>query len=168
MKQAYIYETELGKLLIAQDAIGITDVTLLSGKEICTENAESGHTAQDYEFQETELIRETMKQLKEYLAGDRKEFTVKLNPQGTIFQEKVWKALLTIPYGETRSYKQIAEMVGNGKASRAVGMANHNNPVIVLIPCHRVIGANGTLVGYGGGLPLKEKLLKLEQCHRNV
>ncbi len=85
-----------------------------------------------------------------------------LNPNGTVFQKKVWNALCNIPYGETRSYKQVAEAVGNNKASRAVGMANNKNPIMIVIPCHRVIGSNGSLVGYAGGLDIKEKLLFLE------
>ena len=114
-------------------------------------------------FEETALLKEAANQLKEYLEGNRKEFTVKLHPSGTQFQEKVWEALRTIPYGETRSYKQIAEQIGNAKASRAVGMANHNNPIMCIVPCHRVIGASGKLVGYAGGLHLKEQLLNLEK-----
>jgi len=86
-----------------------------------------------------------------------------LNPRGTVFQKQVWKALLEIPYGETRSYKQIAEAIGNPKAVRAVGMANNRNPLLIVVPCHRVIGANGKLVGYGAGLDKKEFLLRLEK-----
>lgn len=88
---------------------------------------------------------------------------MKLEPEGTPFQKEVWNALLSIPYGETRSYGQIAEQVGNPKACRAVGLANNRNPIAIVIPCHRVIGADGRLVGYGGGLHIKERLLALEQ-----
>ena len=94
--------------------------------------------------------------------GKRKSFDLPLKPEGTEFQKKVWNALLDIPYGETRSYKDIAVAIGNPKACRAVGMANNRNPISIIIPCHRVIGANGSLVGYGGGLPIKIELLNLE------
>lgn len=112
--------------------------------------------------QETELFRQTFRELTEYFAGSRREFTVPMRPSGTPFQEKVWEALRAIPYGETRSYGQIAAQIGNPKSGRAVGMANHFNPIAILIPCHRVIGANGSMTGYGGGLDIKEILLKLE------
>ena len=109
------------------------------------------------------LQREVDKQMKEYFEGERKEFDLPLRPEGTDFQKKVWNALLEIPFGETRSYQDIANAVGSPKACRAVGMANHQNPIIIVIPCHRVIGKNGKLVGYGGGLSMKEKLLLLEK-----
>ncbi len=103
-----------------------------------------------------------MKELQEYFEGKRREFTVPLRPEGTAFQKQVWQALLTIPYGQTRSYGQIAAQIGKPGASRAVGMGNHCNPIAILIPCHRVIGANGSMTGYGGGLDIKEYLLKRE------
>lgn len=109
------------------------------------------------------LQREVDKQMGEYFEGERKEFDLPLRPEGTDFQKKVWNALLEIPFGETRSYQDIANAVGSPKACRAVGMANHQNPIIIVIPCHRVIGKNGKLVGYGGGLSMKEKLLLLEK-----
>lgn len=102
------------------------------------------------------------KQLVEYFNGERREFDIDLDIIGTEFQQRVWQALMKIPYGETVSYKDIAIAVGNPKALRAVGMANNKNKIPIIIPCHRVIGTNGKLVGYGGGLPVKEKLLKLE------
>jgi len=122
-----------------------------------------GVSIKDMNICETELLKEASRQLAEYLDGFRKTFDLPLNPQGTEFQKKVWNALCDIPYGEIRSYKQIAEAVGNPKASRAVGMANNRNPIMIFIPCHRVIGSNGSLVGYGGGLDMKEKLLSLEK-----
>ena len=109
-----------------------------------------------------DLAYETEKQILEYLDGKRTNFTLPLAPKGTDFQRKVWDALLTIPYGETRSYEEIAIAVGNPKGCRAVGMSNNRNPIMILIPCHRVIGKNGKLVGYGGGLDVKEALLELE------
>jgi len=101
-------------------------------------------------------------QLEEYFDGRRLDFDVAIRPSGTEFQMDVWKALLEIPYGETRSYSDIAESIGRPRACRAVGMANNRNPISIIIPCHRVIGADGSLVGYGGGLDMKQKLLDLE------
>ncbi|MGI5986148.1 MAG: methylated-DNA--[protein]-cysteine S-methyltransferase [Clostridiales bacterium] len=102
-------------------------------------------------------------QLNEYFSGKRKNFDLPLEPLGTEFQKKVWAALSEIPYGDTRSYKDIADRVGSPKAARAVGGANNKNPLIIVIPCHRVIGANGDLVGYGCGLDMKRFLLELEK-----
>ena len=101
-------------------------------------------------------------QLKEYFAGTRKEFDVPLDIKGTDFQKRVWNELQKIPYGKTISYKTLSEKLGDVKAIRAVGKANGQNPIAIIIPCHRVIGANGSLVGYAGGLAIKEKLLHLE------
>jgi methylated-DNA-[protein]-cysteine S-methyltransferase len=101
-------------------------------------------------------------QLKEYFAGTRKEFDVPLDIEGTDFQKRVWNELQNIPYGKTISYKSLSEKLGDVKAIRAVGKANGQNPIAIIIPCHRVIGANGSLVGYAGGLAIKEKLLHLE------
>jgi methylated-DNA-[protein]-cysteine S-methyltransferase len=111
---------------------------------------------------ETPLIKKAAAQIEEYLNGKRKKFSLPLAMHGTEFQMDVWRALQTIPYGETRSYKEIAELVHRPKAVRAVGMANHCNPISIIVPCHRVIGHDGSLVGYGGGLPLKKFLLELE------
>ena len=99
------------------------------------------------------------------MQGKRKEFDLPLSLHGTKFQIEDWKALQTIPYGETRSYQQIAEQLGNPKACRAVGMANHRNPIAVIIPCHRVIGKNGSLTGYAEGVEIKQALLELEHQH---
>ncbi len=110
----------------------------------------------------TELLAEAENQLREYFDGKRRKFQLPLAPEGTLFQRKVWEALLTIPYGETKSYKEIAVQIGNEKACRAVGMANHRNPIGIFIPCHRVIGSGGKLVGYAGGLDKKRFLLGLE------
>lgn len=110
-----------------------------------------------------ELTKLVFQQLDEYFAGTRKMFDFPYQLHGTPFQMKVWEALLEIPYGETRSYKDIAEAIGHPKAFRAVGMANHQNPIFIAIPCHRVIGSNGALIGYGGGLEMKKALLELEK-----
>ena len=111
----------------------------------------------------TPFLRKVAKEVKEYLNGKRKTFDIPLKLYGTDFQWSVWKALLMIPYGETRSYREIAEQIGNAKACRAVGMANHWNPIAIIVPCHRVIGSDGSLTGFGGGLTLKQQLLELEQ-----
>ena len=112
---------------------------------------------------ETDLLLETKEQLKEYFAGKRKAFDLPLSPQGTPFQAEVWRALSEIPYGETASYREIAEKIGRPRACRAVGMACRRNPLPIIIPCHRVIGKDGSLTGYEGGLAVKECLLRLEQ-----
>lgn len=109
------------------------------------------------------LLQQAVRELDEYFRGERRVFTLPLAPQGTPFQHSVWEALQRIPYGTTCSYGEIAATIGNPRASRAVGMANNKNPLPILIPCHRVIGADGRLVGYGGGLDIKKKLLALEQ-----
>jgi methylated-DNA-[protein]-cysteine S-methyltransferase len=108
------------------------------------------------------LLIETVRQLRAYFAGQLQRFEIALDMQGTDFQLRVWRELAAIPYGETRSYSQIADAVGAPKAVRAVGAANGANPIPIVVPCHRVIGAGGKLVGYGGGLALKKRLLELE------
>jgi methylated-DNA-[protein]-cysteine S-methyltransferase len=114
---------------------------------------------------EQPILKQTQTQLAEYFNGERREFSIPLAPQGTDFQKRAWQALTTIPYGQTRSYTQQAEMLGNVKAVRAVGGANGKNPILIIIPCHRVIGANGKLVGFSSGIEQKQFLLKLEQQH---
>lgn len=117
------------------------------------------------EGKEPPIVREAFRQLDLYLAGKLREFDLPLRPEGTAFMKKVWDALLKVPYGTTASYKDIAEGVGNPKAVRAVGMANARNPIAIFIPCHRIIGHGGKLVGYGGGQDLKKHLLELEAEH---
>ena len=126
------------------------------------ENPKRVRLAELVEDKKHPILLETQKQLNEYFAGQRTQFDLPLDFEGTEFQKKIWQALLTIPFGETRSYKQIAEQVGNVKAVRAVGAANGRNPISIIAPCHRVVGANGKLVGFAGGLENKEILLKLE------
>lgn len=109
------------------------------------------------------FFNDVIKQLQEYFKGTRQTFNIKLNPQGTDYQKTVWNALLTIPYGETRSYKDIAVKIGNEKGARSVGAANGKNPIPIIIPCHRVIGKNGKLTGFAFGTTIKEKLIKLEK-----
>ncbi|NRF13615.1 methylated-DNA--[protein]-cysteine S-methyltransferase [Vibrio coralliilyticus] len=108
------------------------------------------------------ILIKAIKQLDEYFSGSRKEFDLPLAAEGTVFQQQVWKALTTIPFGETWSYQQLADAIGNPKAVRAVGLANGKNPISVIVPCHRVIGKSGKLTGYAGGLERKAALLKIE------
>jgi len=150
MKYYYLYQTEIGPLWIGEENSCITFVVY---RELCA----------DYEKLETPLIKKTYIEIMEFLKGERTGFDVPLNPSGTEFQKKVWKALTTIPYGETCTYKQIAEAVDNPKGCRAVGLANNRNPIAIIVPCHRVIGSNGKLVGYAGGLEAKERLLAVER-----
>ena len=111
----------------------------------------------------TPLLRKAAEEIGEYFAGSRRKFTLPLAPDGSPFQPKVWEALRTIPYGETRTYKQIAIQIGHNQSFRAVGMANNRNPIVIVVPCHRVIGYDGKLTGYAGGLDVKEQLLALEK-----
>ncbi len=158
MDKLWVYEMSIGPIGIAEDGEGITNIFMAEERMI--------RLMEGMEKEKTPLIERAAGQLKEYLAGARREFDLPLHLQGTDFQKKVWEALQMIPYGETRSYQQVASMVGNEKACRAVGMANNKNPVMIVVPCHRVIGKNGKLVGYAGGLDKKETLLRLEREHR--
>lgn len=151
MKNFFFYDTDIGKITIAEEDGYITHV--LFGHE----------NLPDSRVNETALLKDAHKQISEYLKGERRSFDLPLSPSGTEFQQRVWKALTGIPYGETVTYEDIARKVGNEKACRAVGMANNRNPISLIIPCHRVIGKNGKLTGYGGGLGIKEYLLKLER-----
>ena len=151
MRSMYIIQTVIGPLTIIESENSITHIHFGEVKVMGIEE------------QRTELIEETEKQINDFYTGERDAFDLPLTLQGTEFQNKVWKALLEIPKGETRSYKDIAVAVGNPNASRAVGMANNRNPIPVIIPCHRVIGTNGKLIGFAGGLDLKEKMLMIER-----
>lgn len=147
----YTYPTAIGPITIAASPTALTHLLFETDKPL------------SFAQQETPLTQEAFRQLTEYLQGQRQIFELPLAPKGTPFQQAVWQALQSIPYAETRSYKQIAAQIGNPNAMRAVGMANNRNPIAIIIPCHRVIGASGKLVGYAGGLGLKTSLLKLEQ-----
>ena len=155
MKYLFYYDTEIGRVCIGEEDNYITNLYFGDERGI-----------KSFEVKETLLIKEAKKQLDEYFAGDRKSFDLPLKALGTEFQEKVWKELLEIPYGETKSYGKIAARIGIPKGPRAVGLANNRNPISIFIPCHRVIGKNGKLVGYGGGLDVKEFLLNLEKKYR--
>lgn len=111
----------------------------------------------------TPIIREAKAQVDAYFSGKLREFDLPLAPVGTEYMKKIWQLLTLIPYGETRTYGQIAAQAGNPKAARAVGLANHKNPIPIIVPCHRVIGAKGKLIGFGGGLDMKQQLLMLEK-----
>ena len=144
-------DTPLGVLRITEDQRGIVALKFADGADAAPQSGPKGLYLADAE-----------KQLLEYFVGKRRVFDLPLSPSGTPFQERVWKALQTIPYGETRCYQQLAGMIGNEKASRAVGMANNRNPILILIPCHRVVGKDGKLVGYAAGIQRKQHLLDLE------
>jgi|SRR5579864_147689 len=144
----------IGDLLLVGDADALHGVYFQSGPH--PHKPDKDWQAGDKPF------KETIHQLKAYFAGRLQRFDLPLEPQGTEFQMQVWRALRTIPYGKTWSYGQLAERVRRPKASRAVGAANGQNPIPVIIPCHRVIGADGSLTGFGGGLPIKRKLLAIE------
>ncbi len=152
MKKGFYYETLIGLVGIAEKDGSITNVFF-------------GRTVQPdlFEVAETELLASAARQLSEYLLGERRAFDLPLAPEGTAFEQTVWDALRGIPYGETRTYGQIAGVIGRPTASRAVGRANGRNPVSIFIPCHRVIGAGGESVGYAGGVELKLWLLALEE-----
>jgi methylated-DNA-[protein]-cysteine S-methyltransferase len=166
MKSAYFYDTMLGKILIAEDGKGITSLRIIPEEGINAPDP-SRLLNSSYTVCETELLNEAAGQLKEYLEGKRNVFDIKLNPAGTPFMQSVWEALRAIPYGQVRSYAQVAEAIGNPKACRAVGTACHNNPVLLMIPCHRVIGSDGSLTGFAAGLEIKRQLLGLEQERSN-
>jgi methylated-DNA-[protein]-cysteine S-methyltransferase len=148
-----------------------TEVLFLDGLKLRLVASESGIRAIEFTLAKpvdghqrdaNPLLREAVSQLHAYFARDLRRFKLPLDMHGTEFQKRVWRELETIPYGETRSYAQIAAAIGTPNAVRAVGAANGSNPVAIVVPCHRVIGSGGRLTGYGGGLPLKKRLLELE------
>jgi methylated-DNA-[protein]-cysteine S-methyltransferase len=149
-----IYESRLGPILAARDNNGIRLVNFkIKGNDF--------NIPPDWR-QDPQAMSDVFQQLEEYFAGDRQTFDLPLAPGGTPFMKRCWDFLLTIPYGQTTTYQTIARALGNPNASRAVGLANARNPIHIIIPCHRVIGANSHLTGYAGGLPIKQKLLELE------
>ena|ERR1051326_1390107 len=145
----------VGPLLVAATESGLRSVQFHRGKLPTTATGESWVESQ-------ERVRDYERQIEAYFRGELRAFDCKLDLVGTGFQKDCWRALLRIPYGETRTYAEIAREIGRPRAFRAVGQANHDNPIAIVVPCHRVVGANGTLTGYGGGLATKEILLKLE------
>lgn len=148
-------ESPVGPLLLVADDHGLRRIEFVNGRKPVQADPEWREDA--------EPLGETIRQLRAYFGGELERFDLALAPAGTQFQLAVWNRLCEIPYGETISYGELARRIGNPNASRAVGLANGSNPIPILIPCHRVIGSNGKLTGYGGGLPIKEKLLALER-----
>lgn len=155
MKSLFFYETEIGIISITEENNYITDISFVKDE-----------VDKKIPLIETPLLKEAAVQIREYLNGKRKLFNLPISPSGTEFRQKVWTALQTVPYGETRSYKEIAVQICNENACRAVGMANNKNPLPIIIPCHRVVGSNGKLVGYAGGLDIKKYLLNLEKTNK--
>lgn len=165
--QSTVFISPVGPLFLAASQKGLVALEFdvrLPGQQTIRPNPrdlrmeKSGLTFED----SAQTLRPYMQELEEYFAGARRQFTFGLDLRGTDFQLACWRALLAIPYGETRSYADIARAVGRPQGFRAVGMANNRNPVAIVVPCHRVIASDGTLCGYGGGLDLKRKLLELE------
>lgn len=154
MKNAFSFETEIGTLSLCQENNVITKLYFNNNAPL------------DFTNHKTALLEEAAYQIQAYLAGTLKVFSFPYQAKGTAFQKKVWSSLLTIPYGETRSYKDIATLINRPTAYRAVGSANNKNQLPLIIPCHRVIGSDQTLVGYAGGLKIKEFLLILEAKNR--
>ncbi len=152
MKLHY-YETAIGKIGIITDAAGKSITHLL----LPNDPAPKGVV-----LEETPLHQEAARQLNAYLQNQCKTFTLPFAPAGSAFFQSVWNALCAVPFGETATYKEIAQKVGSPKGFRAVGLANNRNPIPIFIPCHRIVGSNGALTGYRGGLPMKEKLLAIE------
>lgn len=150
-----IIDTPLGKLTIACNNQSL--ISLDFGEVNLEYSLEPRHP----------ILLITEEQLNRYFAGKLKKFDIPLDPQGTIFQKVVWTTLLEIPYGETVSYGNVAKRIGNPKSVRAVGQANNKNPIPIIIPCHRVVGKDGSLVGYGGGIEIKKFLLALEDAQSN-
>lgn len=157
MKYIRYIDTIIGKIGIIEENEQIIEVAINEEKK-----------KDEFVKKDTKLLNKAAKQLEEYFEGKRKDFDLPLKQEGTEFMQKVWQALQEIPYGETRSYKQVAEMIKNPKAVRAVGMANNKNNIPIIIPCHRVIGSNGKLVGYALGLEIKQALLDLEKKERGI
>ena len=148
-KCSYVFDSPIGKLFLAESDGALSDLSFCPVSNSI--------------YKETPILALTAQMLREYFDGQRREFDIELNLEGTEFQVRAWNALCTIPYGETRSYKEQAATVGNAKAFRAVGAANRKNPISIIVPCHRVIGSSGALVGYGCGLDKKQALLCLER-----
>lgn len=148
----FFYETDIGKIGIEEKDGFIVKV-----------HFDSNTSFKDEDIKETDVIKKAYVELNNYLNRDIKEFTIPLKLEGTEFMKEVWNGLLKIPYGETLSYKELGEKIGRPKAARAIGLACNKNPIPIFIPCHRIIGSNGKLTGYLGGLNIKKKLLEIEK-----
>lgn len=154
------YDSPVGRLLLAGSPAGLSLVSFSRGKHAVSVGS--------HWIEERKVFSSAIEQLEEYFAGKRRRFELVLRPHGSQFQRAVWTELQTISYGETISYKDLAQRIGKPKAVRAVGAANGANPIPIIIPCHRVIGSKGSLTGFGGGLPLKKRLLELESCQLSL
>lgn len=170
MKQSLTIDSPIGSLTVVATESAVTGIhfnnaahhnATTGGVALATHRSAPG-SADTSAPGSTLLLRQAATELAEYFAGQRRTFDFPTAPSGTLFQQAVWEALCTIPYGETRSYSQIAAQIGRPRACRAVGMANNRNPIAIVIPCHRVIGHAGALTGYAGGLDTKQRLLDLE------
>jgi methylated-DNA-[protein]-cysteine S-methyltransferase len=153
-------ESPVGRLLLAADEVGLRYLMFADGRDRAEPRLEWR--------EDSAALHEVMEQLRAWFAGELRDFDLKLAPEGPEFHKRVWRELCNIPYGETISYGELARRVGSPNASRAVGRANGANPIAIIIPCHRVIGSNGKLTGYGGGLPRKEFLLGLERSQMSL
>ena len=159
MIQYRTIDSPIGPLTLAGRSSALTTLRMVD------QTYEPSHTGWSLDLG---AFTDVVEQLDAYFAGELSDFDIELDLRGTGFQQRVWKALLTIPYGETRSYGEIAEQIGAPGAARAVGLANGHNPIAIIVPCHRVIGASGSLTGYGGGLDRKRTLLALEKRRTSV
>lgn len=157
MKYAWLDETPVGRILVAGSEEGLHHVSFQDTHF----SSEAVVVGDEWEPGER-LLKEPIRQLKAYFCGQLKQFDVPLAPRGTAFQQQVWNALCRVGYGKTATYGDIARAIGNPNACRAVGLANGQNPIAIMIPCHRIIGSSGKLTGYGGGLDRKQTLLELE------
>lgn len=155
MKNYMEYKCKLGTLYLGEEG-GMLTLTVFNKND---------PRLLGYAKHPAPILQDAAKQLDEYFSGARQRFELPLKPKGTAFQTRVWYALQEIPYGDTRTYKDIAQVVNCPKGSRAVGLANNRNPISIIIPCHRVVGQNGQLTGYAGGLDFKKHLLELEQMY---
>lgn len=164
--RTHTFDSSMGKMTLYETDGGICGVDL-EGKTVPAMQKKIFREA-ELEKMRTDLLEKAQTELEEYFAGERKKFDLPLRMFGTEFQMRVWNTLLQIPYGGTLTYGEAAKIIGSPKACRAVGMANNQNPLMILVPCHRVIGADGSLVGYGGGLEIKKKLLQLEKEHAGL
>lgn len=153
MQYSTLYQSPIGPIQLIEKDGKITNLSFLSNED----------ERNDIPSKETAILKKAKQELEEYFDGKRKEFDLPLSFSGTPFQEKVWNTLCTIPYGQTKSYQEIAIQVGSPKACRAIGLTNHINPIGIFVPCHRVVGKNGKLVGYAGGIDKKSYLLDLEK-----
>ncbi|MGE3274774.1 MAG: methylated-DNA--[protein]-cysteine S-methyltransferase [Vicinamibacterales bacterium] len=166
--QYALHESPIGPLLLAGDADGLR-VLAFAGARFAGDGRAKAPVPVDPAWEpDRGALTAIRAELDAYFAGRLRAFTVPVRPGGTAFQGRVWAALQRIPYGETISYQDLADRIGNPRAVRAVGLANGANPVAIVIPCHRVIGRNGSLVGFGGGLPIKQALLDLERGQRRL